>query len=91
MLTRRLGVAGTVQGVAFRVTVKKWADELKVTGYVRNTPDGGLEVVAQGSEEALAELIRRCYDGPRAARVDSIKQEEISSEPFLDFVIKRDE
>ena len=62
----RLRVFGTVQGVFFRVTVQEWAQELGLTGYVANRPDGSIEIVAQGPSKSLEELTQRCYHGPKA-------------------------
>jgi len=66
-------VKGRVQGVYFRATASDVATKVGVTGTVRNTPAGDVEIVAQGSQEAVAELIRWCHTGPDGARVDSVE------------------
>ncbi len=66
-------VKGQVQGVYFRATATQVAREAGVTGTVRNTPTGSVEIVAEGAEEAVEELVRWCHDGPEAARVDSVE------------------
>ena len=61
-------VKGEVQGVGFRQYVRNAGERLQLAGWVRNTADGGVEVVAQGApmaEEALLVAVRR---GPRGAR-----------------------
>ncbi len=77
-MTRRWLVAGQVQGVGFRAFVARRATELGVTGEVRNLPDGRVEVIAQGSEQALAALRELLGTGPRMARVSSVENTEIS-------------
>lgn len=70
---------GRVQGVGFRWFVEREADILKILGWVRNNPDGSVEVLAMGTKEQLAGLRLRLQDGPRAARVDTV--EEFETEP----------
>lgn len=77
MLHRRvqLSVRGRVQGVFFRASTERRARDLGVSGWVRNLPDGSVEVVAEGLEAALADLVRWCSVGPPGARVDSMGEE----------------
>ncbi len=49
---------GMVQGVGFRYIVQRYADQLAVTGWVRNLSDGRVEITAEGSRENIEELIR---------------------------------
>jgi acylphosphatase len=66
-------VHGRVQGVNFRWYTRKRANELNVTGWVRNLPDGRrVKVIAEGAEEKLQELVRFLYNGPPAANVDDV-------------------
>ncbi len=65
-------VYGYVQGVFFRAFVSQWATELGLTGYVRNLPEGGVEVNAEGERKHLEELIGYLKVGPRAARVEKV-------------------
>lgn len=51
-----LKYTGRVQGVGFRYTAQRLAAEAGLTGYVKNLPDGGVELVAEGEEEKLKEL-----------------------------------
>ncbi|MFX0013301.1 MAG: acylphosphatase [Promethearchaeota archaeon] len=52
----RIYVTGRVQGVFFRVYTRNFARQLSIRGYVRNLPDGRVEIVAEGSEESLKKL-----------------------------------
>jgi acylphosphatase len=66
-------VHGHVQGVFFRASVETWAEELNLTGYVRNLPGDLVEVVVEGQKPQLEKLIERLKVGPPAARVDKVK------------------
>lgn len=65
-------VRGRVQGVGFRWYVHREASELALKGWVRNTEDGDVEVVATGEPEDLAELRASLRQGPRGSRVDHL-------------------
>lgn len=70
-------MSGRVQGVFFRAACKDEADRLGVTGYARNLRDGRVEVVAEGSEDAVEALARWCHVGPPRAvvtKVDSVTE-----------------
>jgi acylphosphatase len=65
-------IQGRVQGVGFRWFVHREASELDLRGWVRNTEDGDVEVVASGPAEDLAELRSSLRRGPRGSRVDRL-------------------
>jgi acylphosphatase len=65
-------VRGRVQGVFFRTETKYTADSHGVKGWVRNLPDGRVEAVFEGEEEAVKALIEFCKRGPPGARVTSV-------------------
>lgn len=65
-------IKGRVQGVGFRWFVHREASELNLRGWVRNTEDGDVEVVASGPSEDLAELRSSLRRGPRGSRVDRL-------------------
>ena len=68
-------VSGRVQGVGFREFVRREALSRGVTGYVRNSDDGmRVEVVAEGDEHALAELVKAIHIGPRFSRVEDVNE-----------------
>lgn len=68
-------VRGRVQGVFYRAFVESWAEELKLTGYVCNRPDGTVEVKAEGDRQKLEKLVERLKVGPPASSVDEVKTE----------------
>jgi acylphosphatase len=72
-MNARITIRGRVQGVYFRATASDVATKAGVTGTVRNTPAGDVEIVAEGSKEAVDELIRWCRTGPDGAQVDSVE------------------
>ncbi len=80
---RRYIVRGRVQGVGFRFFVEREAHMLGIAGWVRNNPDGSVEVLAMGTPEQLAGLRSRLRAGPRAARVDAIDESEAKPVPGL--------
>ena len=65
-------VKGRVQGVGFRWFVHREAAEIGLRGWVRNTDDGHVEVVAAGDEEQVAELREALHKGSRGSRVDDV-------------------
>jgi acylphosphatase len=67
-------IQGRVQGVGFRWYVHREASELDLRGWVRNTEDGEVEVVAAGEAEVLAELRASLKRGPRGSRVDRVAE-----------------
>jgi acylphosphatase len=73
---RRFLVRGRVQGVGFRWYVEREAFILQIGGWVRNNPDGTVEILAQGTRDQLAGLHSRLREGPRAARVDNVEVSE---------------
>ena len=65
-------IQGRVQGLGFRWYVHREASELDLRGWVRNTEDGEVEVVASGNDKDLAELRASLRRGPRGSRVDRL-------------------
>ncbi len=57
-------MTGIVQGVFYRYSTKRKADELGLAGTVRNLPDGSVEVVCEGDEKQIERLIEWCRQGP---------------------------
>jgi acylphosphatase len=70
-------IQGRVQGVGFRWFVHREASELDLRGWVRNTEDGDVAVVASGSTEDLAELRKSLRQGPRGSRVDRLVEHHL--------------
>jgi acylphosphatase len=71
-------IQGRVQGVGFRWFVQREAAELELRGWVRNTEDGDVEVLAAGEAEDLDELRASLRRGPRGARVDRIVEHNLA-------------
>jgi acylphosphatase len=85
-----LWVSGRVQGVFYRASTAQLARQLGLTGWVRNLPDGRVEIVAEGEAESLQKLLSWCRLGPPAARVDSLAvEEEAYTGEFSEFSIQR--
>jgi acylphosphatase len=83
-------ISGKVQGVYFRASAKKIADQLGVRGWTRNTEEGKVEIVAAADSTALERFTAWCHQGPAAAEVDYVQITAIASlEEFTSFSIRR--
>lgn len=89
MPTIHLLVKGNVQGVFYRATAKKVADKLKLTGWIKNTKEGNVEITATGSEEQLNEFIKWCKKGPDKAEVEVVIIRDEPEKYFTEFEIIR--
>ena len=86
----RVYVSGTVQGVLFRHYTRERALELGIAGWVRNLPDGRVEAVFEGKDEAIDEIMTFCRTGPSGAHVTGVEiKEESWTGEFKGFVVKR--
>lgn len=88
MATYRYLVSGRVQGVGYRYYALREAEALGVSGYARNLPDGRVEVVAEASEESLAQFEERLRQGPSFASVQSLDRSEFGSRGSMGFSIR---
>jgi len=77
-MVRHYLVKGRVQGVGFRWYVHREAGALDLRGWVRNTEDGHVEVVASGDADGLALLREALQKGSRGSRVDAILEHELA-------------
>ena len=68
-------IFGRVQGVFFRASAEAEAKRIGVTGWVRNRPDGSVELVAEGAKSQLDELAAWCRHGPPRAEVEDMQIE----------------
>lgn len=82
-------IAGRVQGVYYRAATATQAGELRLRGSVRNLADGRVEVIAAGSDAAHRELAAWLWQGPPAARVESVQVEEYREPVGEGFVVGR--
>ncbi|OGD67947.1 acylphosphatase [Candidatus Berkelbacteria bacterium RIFCSPHIGHO2_12_FULL_36_9] len=82
-------ILGNVQGVGFRYNVRQKVMMLGLVGTVENLPDGSVEIVAEGEEEKLQELVKWCKSGYHYAKIDNIKVDWQKAErTYNDFEIK---
>jgi acylphosphatase len=78
VIRRRVVVHGHVQGVFFRDSVRRAAQQRGVNGWIANRPDGTVEAVFEGDPDAVERLLDLCRAGPSGARVDSV---DVTDEP----------
>jgi acylphosphatase len=89
MVRCHLWVAGRVQGVWFRGACAEQARTLGVSGWAGNLPDGRVEVLAQGEDEAVGRLVEWCRHGPPTARVTRVEvQHEVPGEAINGFAVR---
>ncbi|WP_327687715.1 acylphosphatase [Streptomyces tubercidicus] len=88
MIRRRMVVSGDVHGVFFRDTCRRTADELGVSGWVRNLADGTVEAVCEGEPESVQELVDWAHEGPPLATVDAVSVREEEPEGLTGFAIR---
>ncbi len=66
-------ISGRVQGVFFRYETRRRAEEEQLAGWVRNLPDGRVEAVFEGPDDAVERLVHWCREGPGGADVDDVE------------------
>lgn len=82
-------VRGRVQGVFFRASAQREARRLGLTGWVKNTSDGSVEILVEGEDERVREFLQWAQKGPSAARVDRVETRWRSfTGEFTDFRIE---
>ena len=69
-------IEGRVQGVWFRESTRREAASLAVSGWVRNRPEGTVEIIAEGEEEKVKKLVSWCHHGPPSAVVHTVHEKE---------------
>ena len=67
-------IKGRVQGVFYRASTRDAAVKLKLKGWVRNMPDGSVEALFEGDDEALVKVLKWCRNGPPGAYVSKIEE-----------------
>ena len=83
-----LNITGHVQGVFYRAHAKEKADQLHLTGYAKNMPDGSVEALIQGSEENIKSFIDWAHEGSPKAKIDQIKISwQTAKDKFTDFIV----
>lgn len=82
-------VRGRVQGVYFRASTRGRARQLGLSGWVRNCPDGSVEVLAEGQKTHLEQMITWCHGGPPGAVVTDLNVEwQEATGELVGFVVK---
>jgi acylphosphatase len=89
MPTVHLLIKGKVQGVFYRATAKDVAEELQLTGWIKNTKEGNVEALATGSDQQLQQFINWCKQGPSKAMVTDVEITAKDEEPFNVFKVLR--
>jgi len=84
----RVLISGRVQGVFFRDTCRRLAEQHGVTGWVRNLSDGRVEAVFEGSPEDVRRLVDWAHTGPRLAAVDDVAIQPEPPEGFAAFHVR---
>lgn len=79
---------GRVHGVGYRVFAARAAQTRGVAGWVRNRPDGTVEAVLEGENDAVESMIRLCREGPRAAAVTGVDMFEERPEGLHGFDVR---
>ena len=87
MIRRRVIVRGRVQGVFFRDSLRRLAEQRGVAGSAANREDGAVEAVFEGEPEAVEALVDLCRRGPSRARVDGVDVREEQPEGLQGFRI----
>jgi acylphosphatase len=86
---RRAIVSGRVQGVGFRFFAERAAKKAGVVGWVRNLPDGRVETVVEGSDDAVERYLGDLRRGPLGSRVTDVAVEDRQPGNFESFEITR--
>lgn len=85
---RRVLVDGRVQGVFFRDTCRRLAQQAGVSGWARNRADGAVEVLLEGETEAVERLVDWCRVGPPGALVTGVKVSDEEPEGITGFTVR---
>lgn len=81
-------VFGRVQGVGYRAFASRIAKNLGLVGYVKNMPDGNVQMEVEGDRQALDKLLILCKAGPGWANVEKINATESPAQGFQDFKVR---
>lgn len=89
MKTLRLFISGTVQGVLFRKFIEDNAKMIGVRGFVRNLDDGRVEVVIEGVDEKVKEMLEICRLGTKHTQIRNVEVQALNHQGFEGFKILR--
>jgi len=84
-----LKIFGVVQGVVFRLKTQEMANNLGLSGWVKNAPDGTVEIMVEGEELHLKKFVNWCKVGPRLAKVERLEEKwgDVEKPSFSSFEI----
>jgi acylphosphatase len=88
VIRRRVVVRGQVQGVFFRDSTRRLAQQRGISGWVTNRADGAVEAVFEGAPDAVERLVEFSRKGPRGAQVDSVEVREEEPEGLAGFAVR---
>jgi acylphosphatase len=88
VIRRRLLIRGRVQGVFFRDTLRRLAEQEDVAGWASNTWEGTVEAVLEGEEGAVDRLVAFAHEGPESAQVERVEVSEEEPEGLSGFAIR---
>ncbi|MGX5218640.1 acylphosphatase [Pseudomonas sp. S9] len=81
-------ISGRVQGVGFRLATAAQAEQLGIDGWVRNLPDGRVEVMCEGEGQAVEAMRKWLEQGPKKARVEAVALTEQGVQGIAGFIIR---
>lgn len=81
-------VSGRVQGVSFRDATRSQAEQIGLSGWVRNTQDGRVEAIFEGEPDAVRQMIDWCESGPSSADVEDVSVENEQPEGLSGFEVR---
>jgi acylphosphatase len=88
MIRKRVVAHGRVQGVFFRDSMRRLAQQHGVAGWAANRWDGTVEAVFEGAEDAVRRLVRFAHEGPRGAEVDRVDVVDEEPEGLRGFSVR---
>lgn len=87
MKTTKVHISGVVQGVFFRKFIEEKAKELGLKGFVRNLNNGNVEVVIEGEDGRVKEILSICKEGSPHTKINHVEIKELKHQGFKDFKI----
>jgi len=88
MVRYRVLISGLVQGVFFRGSCQRMAEQHGVSGWVRNLADGSVEAVFEGPAEQVRHLVEWSHHGPRSAVVEDVRVEPEQPQGITGFEVR---
>jgi acylphosphatase len=88
VIRRRVVVQGRVQGVFFRDTARRRAQQRGVAGWITNRWDGAVEAVFEGEAEPVESMVRFMREGPRGAEVEDVEVSDEEPEGLAGFNVR---